>query len=163
ASGRLTTSNATANAGFNIGAGVTNSNGLSSNSGNGFLFPDVVGNLRVDQAWGSAQIMGAMHDASGAYYAGASNTNGHPNNAVGWEVGCAIATHLPSFGATSNVNSQPTVDQFQVQASYGVGASAYVMAGTNSSTIFNGNNHVGVGWLVDGVYGVLGGAGTQVE
>ena len=31
-------------------------------------WPDVVGNLRVDQAWGSAQIMGAIHDVSGQYY-----------------------------------------------------------------------------------------------
>ena len=28
----------------------------------GFQAPDVVANLRVDQAWGSAQIMGAIHD-----------------------------------------------------------------------------------------------------
>src|SRR5262249_44300024 len=84
ASGRLTTNSAQLNAGLNIGAGVTNSNGLSTNAGgNGFLFPDIIGNVRVDQAWGSAQIMGAMHDASGSYY-GTTNTTGHPNNAFGW-------------------------------------------------------------------------------
>ena len=32
--------------------------------------PDIVGNLRVDQAWGSAQIMGALHDVGARY-----NTN----------------------------------------------------------------------------------------
>jgi hypothetical protein len=31
----------------------------------GRRWPDVVGNLHVDQAWGSAQIMGAIHDVSG--------------------------------------------------------------------------------------------------
>ena len=36
----------------------------------GFQVPDVVGNLRVDQAWGSAQIMAAYHDVNPAYYAG---------------------------------------------------------------------------------------------
>ena len=46
-------------------------------------WPDVVANLRVDQAWGSAQIMGALHDASGGYY-GTTLTrlreiNGHPD------------------------------------------------------------------------------------
>ena len=30
--------------------------------------PDLAGNLRVDQAWGSAQIMAAIHNASGGYY-----------------------------------------------------------------------------------------------
>src|SRR5262249_4416827 len=29
---------------------------------------DVVGALRIDQAWGYAQIAAALHDASGAYY-----------------------------------------------------------------------------------------------
>ena len=28
----------------------------------GFQAPDIVANLRVDQAWGSAQIMGALHE-----------------------------------------------------------------------------------------------------
>ena len=30
--------------------------------------PDIVANLRVDQAWGSAQIMGALHQVNAAYY-----------------------------------------------------------------------------------------------
>ena len=30
--------------------------------------PDVVGNLRVDQAWGGAQVMAAWHDVNSAYY-----------------------------------------------------------------------------------------------
>ena len=36
----------------------------------GFQAPDVVGNLRVDQAWGSAQIMGALHQVNATYYSG---------------------------------------------------------------------------------------------
>ena len=34
----------------------------------GFQAPDVVANLRVDQAWGSAQIMGALHQVNSVYY-----------------------------------------------------------------------------------------------
>lgn len=34
----------------------------------GFQAPDVVANLRVDQAWGSAQIMGALHQVNATYY-----------------------------------------------------------------------------------------------
>ena len=30
----------------------------------GFQAPDIVANLRIDQAWGSAQIMGALHDVN---------------------------------------------------------------------------------------------------
>ena len=36
----------------------------------GFQAPDVVANLRIDQAWGSAQIMGALHDVNATYYSG---------------------------------------------------------------------------------------------
>ncbi len=32
--------------------------------------PDIVANLRVDQAWGSAQIMGALHQVNSSYYGG---------------------------------------------------------------------------------------------
>ena len=35
----------------------------------GQRIPDLVGNLRVDQAWGSAQIMGALHQVGARYNA----------------------------------------------------------------------------------------------
>ncbi len=38
--------------------------------------PDIVGNLRVDQAWGSAQVMAAAHQDNAAYYGG---TNVRPH------------------------------------------------------------------------------------
>ena len=34
----------------------------------GFRVPDIIANLRVDQAWGFAGISAALHDVSGAYY-----------------------------------------------------------------------------------------------
>ena len=34
----------------------------------GFRVPDIIANLRVDQAWGFAGISASLHDASGAYY-----------------------------------------------------------------------------------------------
>jgi hypothetical protein len=50
--------------GYVTGAGVTNTvfaAGLATNCYGGQQIPDVVGNLRVDQAWGSAQISGLLH------------------------------------------------------------------------------------------------------
>ena len=47
-------------------------NGNSSGGYKGQDIPDLVGNLRVDQAWGSAQIMGALHQV-GARYNGNSS------------------------------------------------------------------------------------------
>ena len=47
---------------------------VPGNSYQGTQWPDVVANFRVDQAWGSAQIMGAIHDVAATYYA-TSGTN----------------------------------------------------------------------------------------
>ena len=61
-----------------------------NNGYGGFQAPDVVANLRVDQAWGSAQIMGALHDVNATYYAGTGNTACNwraairMTNSVGW-------------------------------------------------------------------------------
>ena len=72
---------------FNVNGAVTGDNAFSSNAGNGFRMPDVIANLRVDQAWGFAGVSFAVHDASGAYY-GATNSvnNGHPSDKLGWAV-----------------------------------------------------------------------------
>jgi hypothetical protein len=138
----------------------TNSNGLAASgaTSNGMLFPDVVGALRVDQAWGSAQLMAAMHDASGSYY-GSTVSTGHPSNAFGWAVGGALLINLPNFGATSNVNSQPNVDQFKLQTAYGHGAAGYTSNGTGAWYLANGNSNAAVGWLADGIYS----SGSNVE
>ena len=54
---------------FNANGAVNADNAFSSNAGgNGFRMPDVIANLRVDQAWGFAGVSFAVHDASGAYY-----------------------------------------------------------------------------------------------
>jgi hypothetical protein len=143
---------------------------------NGFLFPDVVGALRVDQAWGSAQIMAAMHDASGAYYeaqtsgttaspvAGLANvTSGHPDNAFGWAVGGAFVINLPTFGATANVNSQPNVDQLKFSTSYTNGALGYVTNSGGASLLVNGASSVGFANMFDGAYTSAGLGDSQVK
>jgi hypothetical protein len=103
-------------------------------------------------------LMAAMHDASGSYY-GSTVSTGHPSNAFGWAIGGALLINLPTWGATSNVNSQPNVDQFKVQAAYGRGAAGYTTNGNNASFLANGNTQAAVGWLADGIYS----SGTNVE
>ena len=60
--------------------------------------PDLAGNLRVDQAWGSAQIMAALHNDSAGYYTNVpgalsgtvvpgAQVFGHPGELWGWAVG----------------------------------------------------------------------------
>src|SRR5205807_10037553 len=70
--------------------------------------PDIVGSLRVDQAWGSAQIAGALHQVRGGYYGvntgvtTAANLVGPggytglaPGDAWGWAVMGGVVINLP--------------------------------------------------------------------
>jgi Porin subfamily len=143
---------------------LTTDAGLAGQSGtnNGFLYPDIVGALRVDQAWGSAQVMAALHDASGAYYGSTTSGAqqfGHPGNAYGYAVGGALVLNLPTFGATSNVNSQPNVDQFLVQGVYAKGAAAYTTNGIGPYQLYGNGQNVGLAWLSDGIFS----SGSSVE
>jgi len=85
--------------------------------------PDIVANLRVDQAWGAAQIAAAAHDVSAQYYGGANSlvTNGHPSDKVGWAASAGLRLNFPMIGAG---------DYFQAQATWSEGAIKYA---TNSS------------------------------
>jgi hypothetical protein len=131
-------------------------------------FPDIVQNWRVDQAWGSAQLMVAAHDVSGGYYAATTglpagsacsgltagflglNTGtltgsevcGHPADKVGWAVG---------GGSRHNFQGG---DYFQWQAIYTQGAIRYVAftpGNAFSPNQFNGQN-LGYGFFSDGVF-----------
>jgi len=119
-------------------------------------YPDIVANLRVDQAWGSAQIMGAIHDASGMYY-GANTNSGAPSYNTGWAAGVGVKFNTPMVGKG---------DYFSSQFNYSVGAQGYP---NNNSNVSYGAYHdqgggtYGFGYAVDGVYGVVGGANTGVE
>ena len=69
-------------------------------------WPDLVGNLRVDQAWGSAQIMGAIHDVNAGYYTAATMGTGSPGAEVGWALGAGIKFNLPMIGKGDYVLAQ---------------------------------------------------------
>ena len=124
--------------------------------------PDVVANIRVDQAWGSAQIMGALHDASAGYYSQAtvgSASNGHPGDVWGWAAGLGVRINTP-FISPGNY--------FQAQVNVARGATRYVAvtpAGTSGSPgVYNGASSLGVGWFSDGVFsGATSATGTSVE
>jgi len=136
-------------------------------------FPDLVQNWRVDQAWGSAQLMIAAHDVSGGYYTANPVTLGVLNNlgtcssptagflgmGVGTLTGAEICGHpadklgwAVGGGSRHNVGTQG--DYFQWQATYTQGAVRYVAftpAGAFSPVTFNGQN-LGYGFFSDGVF-----------
>src|SRR5436190_7375637 len=110
----------------------------------GFIAPDVVTALRVDQAWGYAQIAAALHDASGGYY-GATNSvlNGHPPDKWGGAV---------TAGFTLNDILGMKGDTFAMQGCYSVGAAGYCTRATGPFQVYSNNNNAGWGWVTDGVY-----------
>src|SRR5262249_37451595 len=63
--------------------------------------PDIVGNLRVDQAWGSAQVSGALHQVRGNLYgdnfvvASPGFTGNAPGDTWGGAVNAGIMFNLP--------------------------------------------------------------------
>ena len=121
---------------------------------------DIVGNIRVDQAWGSAQISAALHDASAGYYTGLAGGNGeaqgHPDSKWGWAVAAGLRLNAPMIGPG---------DYFQVQAIYSEGATGYLSQTPRGTTtnLWSGNT-VGYGFWTDAVYtNPLGLTGGSVE
>jgi hypothetical protein len=115
----------------------------------GFQAGDIVGNLRFDQAWGGAQIMGALHDVNASYYSSApgmapSAGSGHPGDQWGWVVGAGLRVNTTFIGEG---------DYLQAQVNYTEGALRYIVFTPNSNwgKVDNGNMAYGV--LSDCVYG----------
>src|SRR5262249_33717952 len=138
-------------------------------------FPDIVQNWRVDQAWGSAQIMVAAHDVSGGYYAAsgvpllgavASPCSGLTagflgipgGTAAGVLTGSEVCGHPAdkvgwAVGGGSKFNLYQG-DYFQWQATYTQGAVRYVAftpGNAFSPNQFEGQN-LGYGFFSDGVF-----------
>ena len=119
----------------------------------GFQLPDIVANLRVDQAWGSAQIMGALHDVNATYFNGsggsvASLASGHPDDKLGWVIGGGIKLNALMIGQG---------DFLQAQVNYTQGALRYVFQTPNTNWGKVDGNFVGYGLLTDAVYGTAAG------
>jgi hypothetical protein len=91
-------------------------------------WPTVVANLRVDQAWGAAQIMGAVQNVGGGYFGGTVGggscatgaalvngnvCSGHPQDEIGFAIGAGIKINFPMIGPG---------DYFQAQVNYTEGA-----------------------------------------
>ncbi|MBN8935685.1 MAG: porin, partial [Rhizobiales bacterium] len=139
------------------GIGFTQANGdpvppTRASSAAGVGLADIVGNIRIDQAWGSAQISAALHDARAGYYANGStaasnvwDVNGHPDDKWGWAVSAGLRLNAPMIGPG---------DYFQAQAIYTQGAIRYAAQTPSGSTLqkWNGND-VGFGFWEDGIFG----------
>jgi hypothetical protein len=136
---------------FAINGGSVNDNAFNTQTGvafnNGWRLPDIIANLRVDQAWGYAGVSAAIHDVSGAYFLTADNVaNGHPADKLGWAAAAGFQLNLPGG------------DSWGANFVYSVGAAGYAQNAGNWQ-IYNASTSVGAAWLSDGVFG----PGTEIE
>ena len=137
----------------------------------GMQAPDLVANLRVDQAWGGAQVMGALHEVNATYYSGvnvlqnapggpglvtAANTTpgSHPGDRWGWAAGVGLKINTPFITQG---------DWFQAQANVTQGALRYLFntPNTNWGKIDGKNEAYGV--LSDCVYAGTVAAGNTTN
>ena len=140
--------------------------GIANTIGQGdFKYPDVVAALRVDQAWGSAQVMGAIHDISAGYYFGTTSTqlissNAHPSDKVGWAVG------VGGIFNTDVILGDAKGSKASFQFNYTEGAPRYAnitQTPTSSMSLFGANRVFGMGPMAEAVYSstATGGVGAQ--
>ena len=148
------------NVGSINGAGGNGAAGAAINTGlgyGGWQAPDIVGNLRVDQAWGSAQIGAAAHLVNGQYYLNSPvglvlpEGSGHPGDKWGWAAMAGWRWNTPWL---LNWLGSGAGDYFQVQGIYTQGAPRYIMQNPSNNNWWIQNGHTAaLGIVADGVYG----------
>ncbi|MDB5655356.1 MAG: porin [Tardiphaga sp.] len=123
-----------------------------TNSIAGQQYPDIVANVRLDQAWGSLHAAAAVHQVSASYNGLAANgitgeNTGHPDDKYGFAV-------IGGF----EIKNLPTGvgDTLRGDVTYANGASRYVFGGTSQVNgagfaIFNGGG-AAFGQYMDAVF-----------
>jgi Porin subfamily len=132
--------------GASFGAGLNSQLGYG-----GYQMPDIVGNLRVDQTWGSAQVMGALHQLNPLYYndtVTSGNGLGHPGDSWGWVVGAGLRLNFPMVSQG---------DYFQGEVNYTQGALRYLNQPTQGNYEAEQSNSAAYGIMSDCVYGSAAG------
>jgi hypothetical protein len=125
----------------------------------GTTVPDIVGMLRIDQAWGLFQLSAAAHDNNVAYYGGAgagpfggTEFAGHPDDVWGYAVQAALSI--------KNIPTGPG-DTINIQGVYTNGATRYniqdlsqggVVTMYGSTGIAGAYQSVGLGFAPDTVF-----------
>ena len=146
----------------NSGFAVARASNAVGTNYRGHDYPDLVGNIRVDQSWGSAQIMGALHNVSANYYLNGATgavdeSGGHPGDKLGFAVGGGLKLNAPMIGKG---------DYFMTEASYTQGALRYTdMKATVFDYAMYDGGTFGFGKNADAVFGgtIAGGTNTGLE
>jgi hypothetical protein len=135
--------------------GVLTGNGGATYAGfGGWQTPDFTGNLRVDQAWGSAQVMGALHQDNATYYGATPSTGGPSDDNWGWVVGAGLKINTPFISPG---------DYFITEANYTQGALKYLWDANPSDEQGVRGATEGFGIFSDCIYGGTGATATGCQ
>jgi Porin subfamily len=97
---------------------IVNGNGVVAGPNGSYYggsqIPDVVANIRADQAWGSAQLSGVLHQVNTSQFAGGVNLSAK----YGYAINGGLKVNLPMLAAG---------DQLWLQASYAKGATMFTV------------------------------------
>jgi hypothetical protein len=165
---RTSVYNLSTGAGAGLLAGGVGATGTASNAYGGVNMPDVVGNIRVDQAWGLFQISGVVHEVDASYNTLAGSTL-TPSNPVGAVAGSELSGHPDTkYGgavmAALNIKNIPTGpgDDIKVDATWAKGDTKNVISTSSNSPSFlmlggthgqfGANQSVAFGATTDGMY-----------
>jgi hypothetical protein len=125
------------------------------------VYPDLVGNVRVDQAWGLFQVSGALHHVGATYNAlttgGAPTTlsvlSGHPDSKVGGSAMVALQIKNIPTGPGDDIKfdaSWAKGDTKNVISTSAASPSFLMMGGVPGQ--FGPNGTIGLGPTTDGVF-----------
>ena len=136
-----------------------NAVGAGSNAYAGVHSPDIVGNIRIDQAWGLFQVSAAAHEVNASYNVlgassaptAASEISGHPDTKWGGSVMAALNIKNIPTGAGHDI---------KIDATYAKGDTKNVISTSGASpnfAMFSGSGNgayqsIGFGATTDGVY-----------
>ncbi|SHH43773.1 porin [Bradyrhizobium erythrophlei] len=161
--GYLATFNSTASTATALGTNTSSSaaiTGTLPNAYAGVHMPDIVGNIRIDQAWGLFQLSGAVHEVDASYNTltsaalptSASLNSGHPDTKYGGSVMAALQI--------KNIPTGPG-DDIKLDASWAKGDTKNVISTSSTSPqflMFSGTSRpgavgsAGFGFVSDGVF-----------
>jgi hypothetical protein len=156
----------------------TGSLGVGNFTGNsvaGDHVPDIVGNLRLDQAWGDLHFGAAAHEVHGTYYgSGTAGTSLAINGAQISDNGKPASTWGYAFQGAFELKNLPTGagDTFRAEANFAHGAAKYVFGGTLDSAgagrfaRASGTDAgtLAIGYILDGIYsGTTAANGTSIS
>ncbi|OJU23950.1 MAG: porin [Nitrobacter sp. 62-13] len=132
---------------FNLATATQSNFGYGASAYGGTTVPDIVGQLRVDQAWGLFQASVAAHDNNPAYYGATQNTGG-PGDKWGWAGQLALSI--------KNIPTGPG-DTINLQGVYTNGATRYNIqdqaSSASAAAVYSGVTGIGYGFAPDSVYG----------